>query len=97
VPESKVRKEAAEKLAAKRQRETITKRQENAKKNVRLSGGRDWVPWVFVPLGLLGVIWLILYYIAGARIPVMRSLDMWNMAIGIGLIAAAFVVATLWK
>ena len=97
MPESKVRKEAAEKKSVKRQHETAVKRQENAKKFVRLSGSRDWVPWVFVPLGLLGVIWLILYYVAGNTIWGMRSLGQWNFLIGIGAIAAAFVVSTAWK
>ena len=97
MPESKVRKEAADKKAAKRQHETAVKRQDNAKKFTRLSGARDWVPWVFVPLGLLGVIWLILYYVAGSSIWGMRTLGTWNFAIGIGCIAAAFIVATAWK
>jgi hypothetical protein len=97
VPESKVRKEAAGKKTAKRQHETATKQRENATKSVRLAGTRDWVPWVFVPLGLIGVIWLILYYVAGNVIWGMRSIGQWNFLIGIGCIAAAFVVATAWK
>jgi hypothetical protein len=92
-----VRKEAAAKKTAKRQHETVTKRQANAKKFARFSGSRDWVPWVFVPLGLLGVIWLILYYVAGTTLWGMRSLGQWNFLIGIGAIAAAFVVSTAWK
>ena len=97
MPESKIRKEAAEKKVAKRQRETAVKRQENAKKVARFTGTRDWVPWVFIPLGLLGVIWLILFYVAGSTIWGMRALGNWNFLIGIGCIAAAFVVSTAWK
>ena len=97
MPESKIRKEAAEKKTAKRQHQTTVKRQENAKKSVRLAGTRDWVPWVFIPVGLLGVIWLILYYVAGNTIWGMKSLGEWNFLIGIGCIAAAFVIATAWK
>ena len=97
MPESKVRKEAASKKVAKRQHETAVKRQDNVQKTTRLKGVRDWVPWVFVPLGLIGVIWLILYYVAGNTIWGIRSLGTWNFAVGIGCIAAAFVVATAWK
>jgi hypothetical protein len=97
VPESKVRKEAADKKIAKRQHQTTVTRQENAQKYARFTGSRDWVPWVFVPVGLLGVIWLILYYVAGNTIWGMRSLGEWNFLIGIGGIAAAFVIATAWK
>lgn len=97
MPESKVRKEAAEKKTAKRQHQTAVARGENAKKSIRLAGSRDWVPWVFVPLGLLGVIWLILYYVAGSSIWGMKSLGYGNFGIGIGCIAAAFIIATAWK
>jgi len=97
VPESKVRKEAADKKVAKRKHETAEKRHANANKFTRFSGGRDWVPWVFVPLGLIGVIWLIVYYVAGNLVWGMKTLGNWNFIIGIGCIAAAFVVSVAWK
>ena len=58
---------------------------------------RSWVPKVFVPLFLLGVLWLIVYYIAGNQIPGMKDLGDWNVLIGMCLMAAGFGVATLWK
>ena len=97
MPESKVRKEAAEKKTAKRQYDTAVKRGENVKKSVRLAGTRDWVPWVFVPLGILGVIWLIVFYVTSGNIWGMRTLGQWNLLIGVGLMAAAFIVSTAWK
>jgi hypothetical protein len=97
VPESKVRKEAAEKKVAKRAHKAAVKQYENLSLAERMSGTRDWVPWVFVPLGLLGVAWLLVFYIAGSKIPFMVSLGNWNFLIGIGLIASAFVVSTAWK
>jgi len=97
VPESKVRAAAKEKRADKRSQSAQDKQQSNASLVARLSGSRDWVPWVFVPLGLLGVVWILLYYVAGDKIPGIRSLGSWNFLIGIGLIAAAFVTATAWK
>ena len=97
MPESKTRKEAVDRKAAKRRRETAAKRRENAKKFARISGTRDWVPWVFIPLGLFGVLWLILYYVASPYIPIMNAIGNWNFLVGIGAIAGAFVVATAWK
>lgn len=95
MPESKVRKEAAEKKVAKRKAQA---EQERAKASSRLAvGTRDWVPWVFVPVGLLGVLWLLIFYIAGNQIPLMRDLGSGNYLIGIGLIASSFGIATLWK
>ena len=97
MPESKVRKEAAEKLAAKRKQQAAVKRQENTTKTVRMTGMRNWVPPVFLSVGLLGVAWLIVYYVAGQQVWGMKSLGEWNFAVGIGLIAAAFVISTAWK
>ena len=97
MPESKVRKEAAEKKAAKRLHQSKVARQENKKKSVRLAGTRNWVPPVFITVGLIGVIWLILYYVAGDRIWGIKDLGQWNFLIGIGCIAAAFAIATQWK
>lgn len=95
MPESKTRKEASEKKSAQRKTQSATK---NARSQAKLSiGTRDWVPWVFIPVGLLGVLWLLVFYIAGAKVPVMQDLRNWNYAIGIGLIAASFAIATLWK
>jgi hypothetical protein len=97
VPESKVRQTAKTKKTEKRQHAAVSKQQENASTHARLSGSRDWVPWVFVPLGLLGVAWLLVYYVAGDRVPGMSFLGNWNFLIGIGLIASAFIVSTAWK
>ena len=97
MPESKVRKGAAEKKTSKRKVVAQEAHESNKLKAAQISGGRDWVPWVFVPLGLFGVAWLVVFYIAGANIPVMSTIGNWNYAIGMGSISAAFIVATFWK
>lgn len=95
MPESKVRKEAAQKKIAKRKSETTKAR---TKSSARMAvGTRDWVPWVFIPVGLLGVLWLLVFYIAGNQVPVMQDLRNWNYLIGLGLIGASFAISTLWK
>ena len=55
------------------------------------------MPPTFITVGLLGVAWLIVYYVAGQNIPVMTDLGNWNILIGMGGMAAAFGIATLWK
>lgn len=97
MPESKVRQSAKQKMVEKRREDAATKQDKNATLAARLAGSRDWVPWVFIPLGLLGVAWLLVYYVAGDRVPGMSGIGSWNFLIGIVLIASAFVVATLWK
>ncbi|MGD7705384.1 cell division protein CrgA [Microlunatus sp. Y2014] len=57
---------------------------------------RRWVPPTFIAVGLLGVMWLIVYYIA-PTLPVMGDLGNWNILIGMGLMGLAFAIATLWK
>lgn len=59
---------------------------------------RRWVPPVFITLFLLGVAWLIVYYVAAAQIPFMSTLDpLLAIGIGMGAMAASFIVATQWK
>lgn len=69
----------------------------SGKKKVVKHRSRAWVPWVFCTLGLVGLAWLVLWYLAGPQIAFMVRLGDLNILIGMGLIAAAFVVATLWK
>ncbi len=93
MPESRLRAEAARKRKKTNSERLAAKRAERE----RLGGGgdRSWVPWVFVPVGLLGVIWLVLYYIIGGFIPGITG--GWNILIGMGMMAASFIIATLWK
>lgn len=93
MPESKIRKEAAEKKKTKRVQDA---REAQATK-ARLAHDRAWVPWVFIPVGLLGVLWIVVYNLAGNRIGFMSALGGWNVIIGLSLFMASFFLATLWK
>ena len=57
---------------------------------------RVWVAPLMLGCWLLGLIWLVVFYVAGEDIPVMRDLNNWNLLIGMGLIAVGFVVSTQW-
>lgn len=52
---------------------------------------------VMCTLWLLGLIWVVVFYIAGSQIPGMAELGNWNLLIGMGLIAAGFIFATQWE
>lgn len=56
-------------------------------------------PW-FVPvmcaLMILGVIWVATFYITAGQWPI-ASIRYWNLAIGMGLIMAGFVMSTRWR
>ena len=94
MPESRVRKSAVERKKAKSRSELAEQRSETA----RLApAGRSWVPAVFLPLGLIGVAWMVTWNLAYEHIGFMRALGDWNLAIGLGLIVASFVGMTMWK
>ncbi|MFZ0530407.1 MAG: cell division protein CrgA [Propionicimonas sp.] len=95
MPESKVRKAAADK---RKQADQAQVAEERAKKQV--PGGRQWVAPTFIAVGLFGVLWLVVYYVTaatGIQLPLMTALGGWNVVIGMGAMAAAFGIATLWK
>ena len=87
---AQISKSAADKQKLKSQRESKPKK-------VKSPSSRRWVPPTFITVGLLGVAWLIVFYVAGPSIPLMSELGNWNILIGMGGMAAAFGIATLWK
>lgn len=97
MAESKVRKGAREKLKARRESEVQHEREKRDLTQRMEVGSRSWVPWTFIPLGLLGVVWMVLYNLAGNSIGFMRALGDWNVLIALGLIIASFSFMTLWK
>ena len=56
-----------------------------------------WVAPMMVTLLVLGLAWIVVYYIAGQDLPLMSTLGGWNLVIGMGLITAGFITATQWK
>lgn len=96
MPESQIRKQAAEKKK-KASAEEIAEARAERRRRIAAPGSRRWVPPTFITVGLLGVLWLVVYYIAGHLIPFMTQLGGWNVLIGMGCMAAAFAIATLWK
>ena len=95
MPESRIRPEAAAKKKLRRL-EHIAEIQQDKERKGR-PGERRWVPPVFLTVLLLGVIWIVVANVAAASIPFMAALGQWNILIGMILIAASFVLMTLWK
>ncbi len=56
-----------------------------------------WVPALMVTFFVLGLLWLVVYYLAGTQVPGMSALGNWNLLVGIGAIAVGFVVSTQWR
>ena len=55
-----------------------------------------WVAPLMVGLFLVGIVWLILFYVSNNAIPV-SALGNWNLLVGFGFIVAGFGVSTQWR
>ncbi len=57
---------------------------------------RAWVAPVMLALFLIGLLWIVTFYVTGAEYPI-GDIGNWNIAIGFAMIAAGFVIATQWR
>lgn len=60
-------------------------------------GSPPWLAPAMVVLFVLGLLWIVVSYIAGSSVPLMRDLGAWNVVIGFGLIGGGFVLSTRWR
>jgi hypothetical protein len=60
-----------------------------------------WYPIVMAALLLIGLAYLVLYYLTNSgtdpRIPVMADLGAWNFAVGFGVMLLGLVMAVRWR
>jgi hypothetical protein len=46
---------------------------------------------------ILGLLWIVVFYLAGNKVPVMQDLNnLANVLVGFGLIGVGFALATRW-
>ncbi len=90
MPKSKVRKKSAYTPP-----ETVLQSR-SAQARVAKPSPRWFAP-VMVALMLIGLLWIVVYYVAGDRIPLMVSLSAWNFAIGFGAMVAGLVMSMRWR
>jgi membrane protein DedA with SNARE-associated domain len=86
VPESKGRK-----------REVYTPQQSMGERKVAKLGSPRWLAPTMVACFLIGLIYIVLFYLAGSNIPVMRDLSaLVNVGIGFAFIVVGFILSTKW-
>jgi hypothetical protein len=56
-----------------------------------------WLAPLMVALFLVGIAWLVVYYIGAGSTPGMSALGDWNLAIGFGFIIVGFALSTQWR
>lgn len=62
----------------------------------KLKSNPAWFVPVMCGLMILGVLWVATFYITSGELPI-APIGYWNLAIGMGLIMAGFVMATNWR
>jgi hypothetical protein len=55
-----------------------------------------WVPAVAVTLIVVGIAWLVIYYLTATEWPV-KQFGYWNLAVGFGMLVASLGVLTRWR
>jgi Cell division protein CrgA len=55
------------------------------------------IPILMCAFLLIGLGWIVLWYVNGPNMPVMSHLGPWNLVIGFGLLAVGFGFATRWR
>lgn len=66
-----------------------------SKKPVRV-GGRRWIAPVMVGFWVIGLLWIVLYYLV-PDLKYMQDLGNWNLLVGMVLIGIGFIFATKWE
>ncbi|CAM5476898.1 cell division protein CrgA [Streptomyces xanthochromogenes] len=59
-------------------------------------GSRGWVAPVMLAFFLIGLAWIVLFYVTEGDMP-LKALGNWNIVVGFGFIAGGFGVSTQWK
>lgn len=67
-----------------------------AKQPVKYGSSAWWAP-VMIGFFVFGLLWIVVYYIAGADLPVMKTLDWWNIVVGFGFIGIGFGMSMRWR
>jgi hypothetical protein len=86
MPKSRVRKKKADTYVGPAATATVRKKQPSP----------AWFGALVLGCMLVGVAWLVTYYLSGAKYPV-ESLEAWNVVVGFLWIAAGFALATQWR
>jgi hypothetical protein len=56
-----------------------------------------WYVALMVGLMVFGLLWIVVYYVAGDKIGFMESLGAWNFGIGFGAMVAGLIMSMRWR
>jgi hypothetical protein len=55
-----------------------------------------WVAPAMLGCLIVGLVWIVLYYVTNSSMPVISTLGAWNLVCGFALIIAGVVLSTRW-
>ena len=92
MPESKGRKKDA----------SYTPQQPKGERKVAKIGSPSWLAPVMVACFVIGLTYIVVFYIAGNQIPIMNTIGgsmnaLVNVGIGFAFIIAGFILSTKWQ
>jgi membrane protein YdbS with pleckstrin-like domain len=87
VPKSKVRKKPA----------APTRTQSATSASKVMTPSPAWYPVVMAVVLVIGLAYLVVYYLAGQDIPIMRDINGWNFAVGFGIMLVGLIMAVRWR
>ncbi len=81
-----------------RKKETVyTPQQAKGERKVARLGSPAWLAPTMVAMFCIGLLYIVVFYLAGNQIPVMRDLNaLLNVAIGFGFIIVGFILSMRW-
>jgi hypothetical protein len=59
-------------------------------------GNPVWFVPVMLTLMVVGLIWVVTFYITSQRFPI-EAIGRWNLAVGFGLMMTGFAMTTRWR
>lgn len=61
-------------------------------------GNPAWLVPTMVTMFIVGLLWIVVFYLAGNQVPVMRDLgNLENVLVGFGFIGVGFAISTRWQ
>jgi paraquat-inducible protein B len=86
-------------ISKKRDKQNYTPKSEllSNREPVRIDSPR-WLAPVMVTLMVLGLLYVVVFYVAGNQVPIMSDMsNLVNVGIGFGLMATGFIMSMFWK
>lgn len=81
-----------------RKKDAYTPPPSKGERKVAKIGSPPWLAPTMVALFIIGLAYIVVFYIAGSQIPLMRDLSpLINVGIGFAFIAGGFFLATRWR